>query len=199
MVQPVVKPVVKPVVEHVAEPVVERVEPVAEPELSKPIEPRRSKRVRKPMQLEIEQPATQPKTRKTKKPRKQRAVIQEQPTEPTTESEQIPKERELLKRNYVRSAPAPSSETLQLLQNLYYKEMLIFGRDKLFKYIQENHADIKVSRRQINDWLKLQEINQINTGHKTSKDIKATVVKKTHKQIAMDLVDMSKHEMRGYK
>ena len=59
-------------------------------------------------------------------------MIQEQPTEPTTEPEQIPKERELLKRNHVKTAPAPSSEALQLLQNLYYKEMLIFGRGNLF-------------------------------------------------------------------
>ena len=107
-------------------------------------------------------------------------------TEPTTEPVQIEPEqtdqptktRELLKRNYVKTVPAPSSEALELLKYLYYKEMLIFGRDKLVKYILENHADIKVSRRQIADWLKLQETNQINTRHKTSKDIKATVVKK---------------------
>ena len=65
--------------------------------------------------------------------------------EPVEEPE-ITKERELLKRNYVRSAPAQSSEALQSLQKLYYEDMLIFGRDKLFKYIQENHADVKVSR-----------------------------------------------------
>ena len=95
--------------------------------------------------------------------------------------------------------PDPCRPNGLLLQKLYYEDMLIFGRDKLFKYIQEHYKDVKVSRRQINDWLKLQEINQINTRHKTSKDIKATVVKKTHKQIAGDLVDMSKHEIRNYK
>ena len=183
----VMEPIVEPVVEPIVEPVVE---PVAR-ELSKPI--RRSNRIKKRKNLEIEEPVKQPKT----KTRRKKVVIQE-PVEEPVESE-IPKERELLKRNYVRTAPAPSSEALQLLQNLYYKEMLIFGRDKLFKYIQENHKDVKISRRQIADWLKLQEINQINTRHKTSRDIKATVVKKPHKQVAMDLVDMSKHEMRGYK
>ena len=84
--------------------------------------------------------------------------------EPVEEPE-IPKEKELLKREYIRTAPAPSSEALQLLQKLYYEDMLIFGRDKLFKYIQENYADVKVSRRQINDWLKLHEVAQINTRH----------------------------------
>ena len=47
--------------------------------------------------------------------------------------------------------------------------------------------------------MKLQEIAQINTRKRTSKDIKATVVKKPHKQLALDLVDATKHEMRGYK
>ena len=82
-------------------------------------------------------------------------MIQEPVEEPTTEKT---KERELLKRKYIRSAPAPSSDALQLLQKSYFEDMLTFGRDKLFKYIQENHADIKVSRRQISDWLKLQEV-----------------------------------------
>ena len=35
---------------------------------------------------------------------------------------------------------------------------------------------MKVSRRQISDWLKMQEINQINTRHKKSKDLMAKVV-----------------------
>ena len=95
------------------------------------------------------------------------------------QTDQPTKTRELLKRNYVKTAPASSSEALELLHSLYNNEMLIFGRDILFKYILENHADIKVSRRQIADWLKLQEINQINTRHKTSKDTKATVLKNT--------------------
>ena len=90
--------------------------------------------------LEIEEPA---KTTKPNAPRKLRVVIQEpdEETEPI-EVEQT-KERELLKRNYLRNSPAPSSNALQLLQKLYYKDMLIFGRDRLFMYIQENHADIK--------------------------------------------------------
>ena len=70
--------------------------------------------------------------------------------EPVEEPEKT-KERELLKRMYVRTAPAPSSDALQLLQKLYYEDMLIYGRDKLFKYIQENYKDITDSRRQIND------------------------------------------------
>ena len=75
--------------------------------------------------------------------------------EPVEETEPIEveqtKERELLKSNYARSAPVPSSEALQLLQKLYYEDMHIFGRDKLLKFIQENHADVKVSRRQMDD------------------------------------------------
>ena len=132
---------VEPVKEVVTEPVNKVVveKPISR-ELSKPIEPRRSNRVKKRKQLEIEEPA---KTTKPNAPRKQRVVIQEpdEETEPI-EVEQT-KERELLKRNYVRNSPAPSSNALQLLQKLYNKDMLIFGRDRLFMYIQENHADIK--------------------------------------------------------
>ena len=77
--------------------------------------------------------------------------------------------------------------------------MMIFDRDKLFKYIQENHENVKVSRRQIADWLKQQEINQLNTKHTTAKNIKSTIMKAPHKQLAIDLVDLSNHEKKGYK
>ena len=95
--------------EPVAEQVSERVEPVAK-EVSKPIEPRRPTRVRKPKLLEIEQ---QP---KPKAPRNRRIVVPVktepvQDTEPV-EIEQPTKSRELLKRNYVKTAPAPPSEAL---------------------------------------------------------------------------------------
>ena len=56
-----------------------------------------------------------------------------------------------------------------------------------------------MSRRRIADWLKFQEVAQINTRHKPSKDIKAAVVIKPHKQLAADLVDMSKHQVKNYR
>ena len=107
--------------------------------------------------------------------------------------------REITLNNVTRTAPNPSKEALELFQDLYYKQMMIFGRDKLFKYIQENHENVKLSRRQIADWLKQQEINQLNTKHTTAKNIKSTIMKAPHKQLAIDLVDLSNHEKKGYK
>ena len=107
--------------------------------------------------------------------------------------------REIGLNNITRTAPPPSKQALELLQDLYYKKMLIFGRDKLYNYIRENHEDIKISRRQGSDWLKQQEINQLNSKHQKTKNIKSTVVKSPHNQLAIDLVDLSNHEKKGYK
>jgi hypothetical protein len=76
--------------------------------------------------------------------------------------------RDITLNNIVRTAPPPSKEGLKLLQKLYYKQNLTFGRDKLFKYIQLNYENVKISRRQVADWLKQQEINQLNTHHITA-------------------------------
>ena len=61
--------------------------------------------------------------------------------------------------------PPLSKTQLELLQKLYYKDGMLFGRDKTFAYESANYPDIKLSRRQIADWLKAQEINQIHRNH----------------------------------
>ena len=77
--------------------------------------------------------------------------------------------RELVLNTHNRTAPLPSSTALELLQDLYYNKQFTFGRDKLFHYIRENHNDVKVSRRQVWDFLKSQEIHQLNNKHKKAK------------------------------
>lgn len=109
------------------------------------------------------------------------------------------KEREIDFKQPTRSAPPLSKEGMDLLQRLYYKDGLIFGRDKLYKYIQDNHPNVRVSRRQVADWLKLQEINQLHKPRYRAKDIKSNVMSSPHKQIGLDLVDLQNFEVKGHK
>jgi len=75
----------------------------------------------------------------------------------------------------------------------------MFGRDKLFRLLKDKYTDMSPSRRQIAEWLKLQEINQLYRPSKgKAKDIKSTITD-PHKVLGIDLVNMEKHEVRGYK
>ena len=96
-------------------------------------------------------------------------------------------------------APALSKAQTELLQKLYYEKNLIFGRDKIKAYVDTNHPDAKISRRQIATWLGKQEISQIHKPHEEAKTIKSTILSKPHIQIAIDLVDMQNFELKGMK
>ena len=58
-------------------------------------------------------------------------------------------------------APPLTKEQLELLNKVFYKDLMMFGRDKLFNFLRREYADKEISRRQISDWLKLQEVNQL--------------------------------------
>ena len=92
-----------------------------------------------------------------------------------------------------------SKEQTKLLHDLYYKKGMLFGRDKLYKYIQTNHDDMKISRRQVAEWLSKQEIQQLYKKHEEAKDIKSTVLKQPHIVLGIDLVDMQNIEQKGIK
>jgi hypothetical protein len=94
--------------------------------------------------------------------------------------------------------PPISKEQTEYLHNLYYDKGYIFGRDKLYQYIRSND-EMKISRRQIGDWLKKQEINQLHQPHSQPKSIKSTVLEQPHITLAIDLVDMQNLEVKGYK
>ena len=90
------------------------------------------------------------------------------------EEEEDKPNRELVFNKNNNTAPPPSASAVELLQDLYYNKQFTFGRDKLYQYIRENHEDVKVSRRQVWDWLKSQEIHQLNNKHQRTKNIKST-------------------------
>ena len=96
-------------------------------------------------------------------------------------------------------SPPLSTAHLKILNTEFYINKNLFGRDKLHKLLKNKYDDRAPSRRQIADWLKLQEINQIFYPSKgKAKDIKSTITS-PHKILGIDIVNMQKHEVRGYK
>lgn len=89
----------------------------------------------------------------------------------------------------------------QLLDHLYFNDKLVFGlgRDRVFKYLQEHHPEVDISRRQVDQWLKENEVNQLFRKRNPKKDIARTVVSAPHKLIEIDLVDMSSKADGDYK
>jgi len=97
-------------------------------------------------------------------------------------------------------APPLTLNHLSILNKEFYENLNFFGRDKLYNLIREKYGEDKSpSRRQVADWLMQQEINQIYTPSKGKpKDIKSSMTT-PNKILAMDLVNMEKFEVRGYK
>lgn len=92
-----------------------------------------------------------------------------------------------------------SADQEALLYKLYYEDHYTFGRDRLYKYIQANYPDSFISRRMVAQWLAKQQVHQLFTQTKTTKDIQHTVLKQPHTQIGIDLVDMQNDEFKGFK
>ena len=58
-------------------------------------------------------------------------------------------------------SPPLTINHLKILNNEFYKNLNFFGRDKLFNMLRTKYGDESPRRRQISDWLKLQEVNQL--------------------------------------
>jgi len=76
---------------------------------------------------------------------------------------------------------------------------MMFGRDKLFNFLRSEYADKEISRRQISDWLKLQEVNQLYAPSKGKPKTFKSSMTTPNKILAIDLVNMEKFQVRGYK
>lgn len=90
-----------------------------------------------------------------------------------------------------------SAEVERSLYDLYYNRKYMFGRDKLYKFAVSE--GIKVSRRGVMEWLREQQVHQLFHPTNKTKDITRTVLNKPHKQIAIDLIDMSNKEFKKMK
>jgi len=96
-------------------------------------------------------------------------------------------------------APPPTLEHLSILNKEFYTNYNFFGRDKLFKLLRDKYGGKAMSRRQIAHWLKQQEINQMYTPSKgKAKTIKSSMTT-PNKILGMDLVNMKKFQVKGYK
>ena len=96
-------------------------------------------------------------------------------------------------------APPLSKEQLEILNTEFYTNLQFFGRDKLYNILRQKYPDKVISRRQIAEWLSHQEINQLYHPSKGKpKDIKSSMTT-PNTILAIDLVDLQKNEIRGFK
>jgi hypothetical protein len=88
-------------------------------------------------------------------------------------------------------APPLDSKQLNILNKEFYVNKNLFGRDK--------YQDTAPSRRQIAEWLALQEVNQLYRPSKgKAKDIKSSVTT-PNTILAIDLMNMEKFMVRDFK
>ena len=90
-------------------------------------------------------------------------------------------------------------DQLSLLKDLYYNKKLFFGRDKLYKYIRENHEDAMISRRQLDKWLKRQATHMIHQRSKSIRDIKSQIVEQPRRVIQIDLANLQNLEKDNFR
>lgn len=93
--------------------------------------------------------------------------------------------------------PPINDKQKRLLNKLYYVEKMMFGRDKIFKYLQENYPDYEISRRQVANWLNDQEINQLYHPVKKTRKIKPTILSGSSKVMAVDLINMEHYGIQN--
>ena len=96
-------------------------------------------------------------------------------------------------------SPPLTTNHLKILNKEFYENLNFFGRDKLFNLLRNKYGDESPSRRQVADFLKNQEVNQLYAPSKgTAKTFKSSMTT-PNKILAMDLVNMEKFQVRGYK
>ena len=96
-------------------------------------------------------------------------------------------------------SPPLTINHLKILNKEFYENLNFFGRDKLFNLLRNKYGDESPSRRQVADFLKNQEVNQLYSPSKgTAKTFKLSMTT-PNKILAMDLVNMEKFQVRGYK
>ena len=95
-------------------------------------------------------------------------------------------------------APPLTKEQLEVLNKVFYKDLMMFGRDKLFNFLRSEYTDKEISRRQVAEWLSQQEVNQLYAPSKGKAKTFKSSMTSVGKILAMDLVNMEKFQVRGY-
>lgn len=94
-------------------------------------------------------------------------------------------------------APPLEKSQEKILHDIYYDEKQFFGRDRIYAIIQER--DIDISRRQVMEWLKKQEVHQLTSQTRRSNVIQPTILTEPLKQLGIDLIDMQNLEHKTHK
>lgn len=84
-----------------------------------------------------------------------------------------------------------TEEQTDFLKDLYYNKKFLFGRDKLYKYISKNKPEIKLTRRQVNDFLQDQEVNQLYRNKPLIKSSRPLITQR--KTLQIDLIDLGQY------
>ena len=95
--------------------------------------------------------------------------------------------------------PRPlTKDQVELLRKAYYEKGAIgSGRDKLWNYVK--NIDAGISQRAVMNWLSKQEIHQIHTRQKTTKDLKSSLYTKPHQSLGIDLTNLQNLERNDFK
>jgi len=96
-------------------------------------------------------------------------------------------------------SPPLTINHLKILNKEFYENLNFFGRDKLFNLLRNKYGDDSPSRRQISDWLSQQEVNQSYSPSKGKPKSFKSSMTTPNEILAMDLVDLLKFQIRGYK
>ena len=90
--------------------------------------------------------------------------------------------------------PPLTKKQKELLNETY--EKVLGGRDKLYKFLQEHHPNSNISRRQVMEWLKGQELNQITTTPRKTVKIVSITLRFLGNNI-LDQVENSQRKLRS--
>jgi hypothetical protein len=94
--------------------------------------------------------------------------------------------------------PHRASE-LDILNEEFYVNKNLFGRDKLYQMIKSKYEDTAPSRSQIAEWLAQQEVNRLYHPSKgKAKDIKSSITT-PNTILAIDLMNMENFMVRDFK
>ena len=87
------------------------------------------------------------------------------------------------------------------LHHLYHEKKMMFGRDRLYKFVQANRPDLVeqgLSRRFVMRFLQAQECHQLFKPVRRMKEIQSTVPLEPFNIVGMDLIDMHSMEFENY-
>lgn len=95
-------------------------------------------------------------------------------------------------------APPLTKAQEDRLKQLYYDQSYQMGIHKLYGKVND-HNNLNISRRQVEDWLKQQDVYQINAPQLQTKHIQSIIASRPFHIIQIDLVDFNNKPSQQYR